>query len=256
MTLNEYVDNPMGKNNAILPVFIRESIRKNYTTRFNNLLLRENGRINYYLYQDKKHNTYYAHIKVPSEVVPKLYYDVVFRFSTDSKVKGLGKNLGDYNIEFFSNDPAFVFNFAHTFMKNGLFIKEFSPRMSKEAVKTRAKERNPKDINGYVKSIFFGYLFLSQRGLLHTIRFGGAEDFDLKIVLSRIEPADEKIHKRQEEGKKIDKRKKIMVDKNTLDNISNIGISDKAKQRLVTTKRTSTVKKTSAVNKTKRTKRI
>ena len=35
-----------------------------------------------------------------------------------------------------------------------------------------------------------------------------------------------------EEGKKVDKRKKIEVDKNTLNNINKIGISDTARDRL------------------------
>ena len=248
MTLDEYISNPMGKNNAVMPGFTREAIRSGYTRRFDNLLLRENGKIQYYLYKTNS-NVYYAHVKVQSEVVPKFYYDTVLKFYADSKVKELGKNLEKYYVELFSNDPAFVFNYTHTFMKNGLFIKELSPKMSREAIKTRAKEKNPKDINGYVKSIYFAYLFLKQRGLLKTISFGGAETFELRKVLSRIEHADKKIAERQEEGSKISKRKKIDVDNNTLANIFKIGISDKANSRLVTTtKRTVGVKKTKAIN--------
>lgn len=249
MTLEQYITNPMGKNTAIMPVFTRESIKRNYARRFDNLLLRENGKINYYLYRDSKKNIYYAHIKIPSELVSNFYYDVVLKLFTDSKVKGLGKDLSFYYVELFSNDPAFVFNYAHTFIKNGLFIKELSPKMSREAIRTRAKEKNPDDINGYVKSIYFAYLFMKQRGLLKTIQYGSAENFDLKIMLSRIEHTDKKIESRQEEGKKVDKRKKIKVDKNTLDNISNIGISDQSKSRLVgTTSNTATVKRTKAIN--------
>lgn len=255
--LEEYISNPMGKNNAVMPAFTREAIKRGYAKRFDNLLLRENGKINYYLYKDSNKNIYYAHIKVPSEVVPKFYYDVVFKFFADSKVKELGRNLEKYYVELFSNDPAFVFNYTHTFMKNGLFINELRAKMSREAIKTRAKERNPKDINGYVKSIYFAYLFMKQRGLLKTVSFGGAESFDIKKILSRIEHADKKILERQEEGAKISKKKKVNVDNNTLSNISKIDISDEAKSRLVTTtKRTVGVKHTKAVNnKTKGVKR-
>lgn len=255
MTLEQYINNPMGKNNAVLPAFTREAIRRNYTTRFNNLLLRENGKIDYYLYKNSKTNTFYGHIKIPSEVVPKFYYDTIIKLYTDSNIKGLGKSLDYYFVELFSNDPSFVFNYTHTFIKNGLFAKEFSPKMSKEALKQSAKVKNPQDINGYVKSIYFAYLFMKQRGLLKSVRFGAAEEFDIKIALKRIQHADIVIKERQGEGKKISKKKKVMVDKNTLSNISNIGISDKSAERLVTTtNKTSSVKNSKRLNNKKSTK--
>ena len=49
MTFEQYITNPMGKNNAILSNMVKEAIRADYTRKFNNILLRENGKINYFL---------------------------------------------------------------------------------------------------------------------------------------------------------------------------------------------------------------
>lgn len=252
MTFEQYITNPMGKNNAILSNMVKEAIRADYTRKFNNILLRENGKINYFLYKDEKKNAYYILIKIPSEVIAKFYYDVVIKFTADENVKEGGQNLEKYNIQFFSNDPAFVFTYAHTFMDNDLFIKELSPRMSKEAIKKKAVEKNPQNLNGYVKSIYFAYLFMKQRGLFKKVQFDAAQPFVINGLLFNIEDADEKIRKRQEEEAKRDKRKKINVDKNTLRNINKIGISSDSRDRLVTdTKRTKSVGKISAINSTK-----
>lgn len=249
MTLEQYITNPMGKNNAVLSAITRESIRKDYSNRFNNVLLRENGKIDYFIYKNSKNNTYYVHVRVPSEVIPKFYYDVVFKFFADQSISDLGRSLDKYYVQFFSNDPAFVFTYAHTFLGNGLFIKELAPRMSKEALKYKAKEKNPQDLNGYVKSIYFAYLFMKQRGLLQKIMFANAPEFDLNTILSHIMPADQKIELRQEEERKRDKRKKIQVDRSTLNKLNRIGISDSAKSRLVTTtNKVQKVRKTKAVN--------
>lgn len=257
MTLEQYITNPMGKNNAVMSALVREAIRKDYSDRFNNVLLRENGNIGHYIYKDSKNNAYYVHVRVPSEVIANFYYDVVFKFFTDASVKDGGRSLENYNVEFYSNDPAFVFTYAHTFINNGLFIKELAGKMSREAIKHKAKEKNPNNLNGYVKSLYFGYLFLKQRGLLNKIKFESAPEFNLSTMANNIMPADQKIELRQQEEAKRDKRKKINVDKETLRQINRIGISDKARERLVTT--TSTVKKvnkTKAINMTKSSKKI
>ena len=143
MTLNQYILNPMGKNNAVLNANMREFMRKTYMSKFDNVLLREKGSISYYLYHDKKRNIYWAHIKVPSEVVKEFYYDLVFKFTANEKVSGGGQDLFEYNVQFYSNDPAFVFTYAHVFLENNLFIKELASKMSKEAIKKKPTEKNP-----------------------------------------------------------------------------------------------------------------
>ena len=204
MTFNDYINNPMGKKNAVFTQ--REMFRSMYADKLDKILVRENGKIDFKTYVDKKNDKYYVYIKIPSEVIAKFYYDVVIEFSTTNAVlKGI-QTLDEYDVRFFSNDPAFVFTFAHAFIKNDMFIKELTPKMSKLAVKKVAEEKNPKDEIGYVKSIFFAFLYMRTRGLFKKIAYLDAPTIDFKILTPLIMHADKKIELRQEAGKEYQRK--------------------------------------------------
>lgn len=220
MTLDQYILNPMGKHNAVLNASARENIRNTYMRKFDNILLRENGKIEYYLYKDSKSNTFWIHVKVPSEIVKNFYYDVIFKFSATQNVDSGGQDLFKYNVKFYSNDPAFVFTYAHVFLENNLFIKELSSKMSREALRKDPKEKNANKDIGYVKAIYFAYLLMQNRKLNKKNKFElECKPFDLKKILESVEDADTKIAKRQEEGSKVSRKKKITLDKNTANNL-------------------------------------
>lgn len=246
ITLEQYMLNPMGKNNAVLNASTREIIRKTYSHKFDNILLRENGKIEYYLYTDNTNNTYWAHIKVPSEVVKDFYYDVVFKFSASQDVESSGEDLFKYNVKFYSNDPAFVYTYAHVFIKNELFIDELVSKMSKQAIKKPPTEKNPNQDVGYVKAIYFAYLTMQNKKLNKLVKFKGeSRPIDYKYLLNSIEKAEVKIKKRQEEGAKVSKRKKIVLDKKTASGILKYASKDANLERLnvKTTKKIGSIQK-------------
>lgn len=244
MTLEDYINNPYGKGSSAIPAIVREGALNTYKAKFNNLMLRENGKIKYYLFKDTNNNTYYVLVKVPSETVPKFYYDVVFKFYTDAGVMEAGRNLKKYYIQFFSNDPSFVYTYAYSFNKEGLFITELASKMSKEALSEEPKERNPKQDIGYVKTIIFAYIFLNEKGLLTQSAFGFAESYTQRTLLDMIMDTDDKIADRQREDKFVDHKKKIVVkDKKLLNKIKSYDISSGAETRLVgTTKKINHIK--------------
>lgn len=208
MTLEQYIVNPLGKNNAVLNSITRETLRKEYRTKLDTIMVRESGKVEYKLFYDKAKNRYWAYIKVPSEVVKKFYYDVILVFSPNSKT-GSSNNIFDYDFRAYSNDPAFVFNFAYVFYKNDLFVNELQKKMSKRAIKEEAKEKNPYNLVGYVKSLYFGYLIMKDRGLNNLTKFKAeAKGLDLPYIMDNVEDADEKVRKRQEEGAKLEKHKR------------------------------------------------
>jgi hypothetical protein len=256
MTFDEYILNPMGKNNAVLSALTRETIRKDYSHRFDNILLRENGKIEYYLYHDEKTNAYYAHIKVPSEVVKDFYYDTIIKFYRDASL-GIKEesNLFKYQAQFFSNDPAFVYTYAYVFRKHNLFIPELASKMSREALKEAAKEKNPGENVGYVKSLYFAYLVMENRGLNKLNRFNAeSEPLMASNFLATIMDADEKIEIRQREGAKVSKRKKIRIDDKTLKNIQRQAGENSTFDRLEV-KSTKKVKNIQSKNASKNTKK-
>ena len=244
MTLEQYILNPMGKNNAVMNASTREIMRKTYIHKFDNLLLRESGYIKYTTYYDKKNNNYWIHVKVPSETVKNFYYDVVFKFSSTEKTALFGEDLFKCNVKFYSNDPAFVYTYAHVFSKNGLFIKELGSKMCKQALKREAKEKNPNNVVGYVKTIYFAYLLMQNKKLNKKSRFDvEVIEFSLDKLLNNITSADIKIMEREREGKKVSKKKKIAVDSQTLKNIKSVGKDvDLGNLQVSTTKRIKNIK--------------
>ena len=233
----------MGKNNAVMNAAARESQRTIYKRKFDNILLREGGRIEYHVYKDKRGEAYWIHIKVPSEVIRKFYYDVVFKFTPTDRGHD---DLFKWNCKFYANDPAFVYTYAFVFKRNNLFINELSQKMSSKALKEAADEKNPQNVVGYVKSIYFAYLIMENRKLNKKNKFEHeCRDLDMGFLLSSIDHADKKVHDREREGKKFSNKKKIEVDKQTLKNIQRtVGKDvDLSNSRLVTT----TTKKVSRV---------
>lgn len=204
MTYDQYIQNPMGVKNAVFSA--RDMYHSMYSKKWDAIRLRENGIIDFLLMKDN--TDYYIYIKIPSEVVPKFYYDVVIRFypPKDRKAIPMERTLSNYNVQFFSNDPSFVFTFAHAFKANNMLFTDLNERMARLALRKQAAERNPQDQVGYVKSLFFAYLEIKHKGLMQKIKFGTAEKYDKKKLLAMIMPADDKIEARQKEGEKIAKK--------------------------------------------------
>jgi len=207
MTFDDYIHNPMGIKTGVFTQ--REVFRGVYTDKLNKILVREAGKIQYFLYKDTPTGRYFIHMKVPSEVIAKFYYDVVIEFSSNDKNAIALNQLNNYTVKFYSNDPAFVYTFAYAFLKNNVFIKDLVPRMSKEAVTNAAKEKNPKSIVGYVKSIYFAYLLIKNYGLLKKVQFDTyAKPYDLKTLLKEVEHADVKVAKRKKAQTEVDTKNK------------------------------------------------
>lgn len=203
MTFQDYINNPTGTKTAVMSH--RGMYEDLYHGKWNKIMVREGGHINYDLYTSK--NSYYCHVKVPSEVIKDFYYDVVIKLTPENK---LDKNLAKASVEFFSNDPSFNYTFAYAFVKAKLHIPELEPRMSKEAIHKKANEKNPQATIGYVKALYFAYIAMSEKGLFNTIRYKSeAKPFDKKLLLSKIKQTEECIEERTNAQLKITADKKL-----------------------------------------------
>lgn len=228
MTFDQYIQNPMGKDNAVISN--RTMYRNLYQEKLDKILVREAGNIAIKAYHVGKR--YICYLKIPSEVVPKFYYDVLIEFRKPKEGTD-GNSLKNYYVRFWSNDPSFVYTFTHAFIKNDLFIKDFSDKMSKKAIKERAVEKNPSDQVGYVKSIYFAYLIMIKRGYFSKVRY--TDRYSESALKREIEHADKKIKDRQEaqQNKATENRKekeKLKRIQSPIDNINpDIPITTKRK---------------------------
>ena len=248
MSLNQYILNPALKSNAVLNASTRELIKKSYESKFDNIMLRENGKITYYLFTEKEKTIYWAYIKVPSEVVHKFYYDVLFRFTPNPEY-GYTDDLFKYNVQFFSNDPNFCFTFAYVFNKNDLLIPELKSRIGKEFLTKAPEVKNPTEQLSYEKAIYFAYLVMRDRKLNRILRFRSeSKPLEPKFLLQNIVPAEEMIQRRQEEGQKYSKKKKAVISKDAAAAITkvagrNVDLSTSHVKVAATTKKVGTIKR-------------
>lgn len=209
MTFKEYIDNPAGKGNSV--VTNKGMYKEMYTSKFDKIMVRENGIIHYKVYKEGGNNdSYYIHIKIPSEVVSNFYYDVVIQLWCDTVKQKGNANLNGHYVRFYSNDPSFVYTFAHTFYKNGMFIDILKTRMNSSAIKDVAKIKNPKSELMYVKSLYFAYLVMEKYNLFNRTKLDStASKFSKRSFSSNIMKADDKITLRQSEYEKQRKKKKV-----------------------------------------------
>lgn len=208
VTFEQWANNPMGKQSAVMTN--RELIKQDFRRRLDAVMTREIGKLDYYLYYDKDKNTYVIHIKSPSEVVPKFYYDVIVEFSSNSVTEFSKTTLKDYNFRVFSNDPHFAFTYAYAYNKKKLFISELAPRMIKECLTTVAKSKNPKSDIGYDKHIYFAYLHMVQRGLFEKSKYTiYGKPLHYKQLIREITPTSAIINNRQEKAAELNKTKNV-----------------------------------------------
>ena len=195
MTFNSYINNPGGKGSSVVPN--KELIKETFTKQWDDLRLKENGLIMYHMYTDAK--DFYIHFKIPSGLIDKFYYDVVIRFYPREANQAMNRSLSEYGVQFYSNDPSFVFTYCYAFKSNGLFIRDLEGRMSRLALKQPAKIKNPKNEVGYVKTIYYAYLEMKRNDLFNKGKWEGrASKYSKTIWNNTITHADDKIKDAQE----------------------------------------------------------
>ena len=207
MTYDEYIKNPMGAKNAVFSG--REMYAKMYTEKWNAIMLREAGFVGYTLYTTDR--DYIVHFKIPSENIDRFYYDVVIRFfhKNEEGAKKFSGSLTDYSVQFFSNDPSFVYTFTYAFKKNNLFFLDMENRMSKLALTRVGKEKNPTSQVGYVKTLYFAYLEMKHLGLFNKVNWSHSRAYTgKKMWIHLVEHADDKIKERQSVASALSKKHK------------------------------------------------
>lgn len=175
ITLENYIKNPSGTRAHM--VGERDAAAAIYQQKFNNIMLKCAGNIKYYMFKEQDESRYVLLIKMPSESIDELTYDVVLDFYTKDDPKKKSTKLDDYYVRFFSNDPNFTYTYAYTFKKNKLIVPELTSKLDPISLKEKPKTTNPNNTVGYCKSIYSAYLFYSLRGLSQKAVWTGAPSF-------------------------------------------------------------------------------
>lgn len=254
MTFDDWLKNPAGKKSAVMTS--RQMYRDMYTQKYNKVMLREGNKFEYKCYKNKLGNRFLIHIKVPSEVIPKFYYDVIISFSTNNPALYASPSLKGYDVQFYTNSPDFVYTHCHAYVKAKLFYTPLSKKMNKLSLTKTAVERNPKDQVSYVKSLVFAYLIMQSKLLFTKNNYTSI--LDDKQLISKVRMADDVVAARQAAQAKLSKEnkhtkaandRKVELDRRNKNPKAFTGST----ATVSNTKKTSTVSK---VSKTKTTKRM
>ena len=108
--------------------------------------------------------SYYYHIKIPSESNKdgNYEYDVVIRFFTDSEDVMKDTHLRRYYVQFFSNSPSFMYQYAYLYKQEGFLIEALYNKLDPDYIDTPPEKTNSNMVKSYDKSIYFACRFLSE----------------------------------------------------------------------------------------------
>lgn len=162
-------------------------------------------------------DSFYLHIKVPSESQKGNYeYDVVLRFFTDKPEVQKSSNLRGYYIQFFSNSPSFMYQYAYLYNKEGYLIEALYDKIDADYIDVPPEKTNSSMKKSYDKSIYFACRFLSEKRFRYLEKngvvkmkqispdkfFRGISDFKSVKVDQALMNEDKKLQK------ELDKKKK------------------------------------------------
>lgn len=190
ITLGEYIKNPTGGRSHM--VGQKDAAQAVYSDKFNKMMLRSAGRIKFQLYKNGEER-YTMVLHLPSESIDKLSYDVVLDFYTKDDIRMKERHLKNYKVRFFSNDPNFTFTYSYVFQREGLIVPELISKLSPESKKEPPKTTNPTHSVGYVKSIYFAYLFYQLRGFENKLTWTGAPKFNKNEIQSNVMASSRKL---------------------------------------------------------------
>lgn len=84
-------------------------------------------------------------------------------------------------------NPSFNYTFAYAFVKHKLHIPELESKMSKQAIHKKANEKNPDATIGYVKSLFFAFIAMENKGYLILLNINQkVKNLIRRFILSNI----------------------------------------------------------------------
>lgn len=199
MTFKEIMQNPTGRGTGM--VAARYSIIDNLNMRSETLLAKKD--IQFRVFSDDE--AFVVQFKVPSEQEEyKIEYDVVIRFIPTNAES---RSLSGYQVQLFSNSPAFSFTYAYVINERDWLVPELSGKFERQFTSTPPRERNPEEIYGFEKSIYFSLFLLRHRNVtflsqLERLVYGKV---DWALLLREIPSAQEKLSEYEKEKERVNR---------------------------------------------------
>lgn len=108
----------------------------------------------------KIEDNYLLHIKVGSDSTQSVFYDVILLFFTDDPMISKGISFRKYYVQFFSNSPSFIYQYAALYKQNNGLIEMLYDKLDPEYADKVPEKANPSMKLSYDKSIYSACRFM------------------------------------------------------------------------------------------------
>lgn len=110
--------------------------------------------------------SYFLHLKIPSGSKASVQYDVVIQFFTPDKGVAEQDSLRPYLLQFFSNSPSFIFQYAALYYREGYLIDAFQKKLdSRITDPTYVSSGTAKKELMFDKSLYFACKYVLENGV-------------------------------------------------------------------------------------------
>jgi hypothetical protein len=136
----------------------------------------------------KEGDMYFVYAKIPSESNDKypdaapVFYDVIFQFIPPNKASLAADSIREYDVKAFSNIPSFLYTFNYVFYHRKALIELPGGYYSPRALNEKARIRNPLNLLGIDKSLWFTTYYLDDHRFFKRTTFDGIIDKELTLV--------------------------------------------------------------------------
>ena len=256
LTITQLLQNPTGRFSAYMAR--RDRIIDDMDNRYRKLLT-ICKKFNFKIYKVKK--DYLFHFEIPSEEFPNnLLYNVCILFCVYDEV-AKDKTINNYTLKLFSNSPNFMFTYTYALEQNDMIIPFLKSKCSHLALTQPPSVRNPIEVYGFEKSVYFACKYIMDNNLNHIFdidnnrRIYNQTKFKTEVMSQEMKYEENKKIKKQISDEK--KKAKQALKSKTASDMTD---TKKFKSKTTTVSKTNslkknTTKKTGAINVIKRKKK-
>ena len=178
-------------------------------------------------------DSYYYHIKIPSESNKdgNFEYDVVIRFFTDKEDVAKEPHLRRYYIQFFSNSPSFMYQYAYLYKQEGFLIEALYDKLDPDYIDTPPEKTNSSMVKSYDKSIYFACRFLTETKFRYLEKNG---------VINSKKISDRKFFQNISDFKSVKMEQSIISEEKKISSLLKKKTDTKEKKSINTNKKIST----------------
>ena len=191
---------PFGKGFAALSIKkLMDDMAKRYTA-----TIEKDMQV--FAFKEKK--DYFIYAKVPSKTndkygTDKINYDVVLQLTAPSSANEKNdKEIRDWDVKVFNNNPSFMFTFNYAYNDRKALIKMPAGYYGAISLKQRPDTRNPMLLLGIDEDLWFTILFLDrnhwfERSIIDNICNGHA-NLNYKWLTEQVTPQETKLKEVQD----------------------------------------------------------